>query len=148
MHAKEPFLSAALLSAMLASSAQDTGGPKSGGNTPRIGGVDITASKGDKLQPLVALDGYELGPGDQVAIHVLDQDQIPATPYRIDATGVIYVPTIGRLQAQGLTAEGLSAIVRERLKRVLVDPDVTISIVEFRSQPVSVLGAVANPGVH
>ena len=44
---------------MLASSAQDTGGPKSGGNTPRIGGVDITASKGDKLQPLVALDGYD-----------------------------------------------------------------------------------------
>jgi polysaccharide export outer membrane protein len=148
MHAKEPILAAALLSAMLVSSAQDTGGPKSGGNTARIGGVDITAPKGDKLQPLVALDGYELGPGDQVAIHVVDQDQIPATPYRIDATGAIYVPTIGRLQAQGLTAEGLSAALRERLKRVLVDPDVTVSIVEFASQPVSVLGAVVNPGVH
>jgi polysaccharide export outer membrane protein len=149
MRAKEPIFTAALISLILASAAaQDAGRTRSGGNTARIGGVDIATPKGETPQPLVALDNYQLGPGDQVSIHVVDLDQIPTTPYRVDATGAIYVPTIGRLQAQGLTAEGLSAAVRERLKRILVDPDVTVSIVEFRSQPVSVLGAVANPGVH
>jgi len=150
MQANEPIFTAALLLLVILASAaaQDAGRPKSGGNTARIGGVDIAIPKDETPQPLVALDSYELGPGDQVAIHVVDQDQIPATPYRIDAAGAIYVPTIGRLQAKGLTAEGLSAALRERLKRVLVDPDVTVSVVEFGSQPVSVLGAVANPGVH
>jgi len=149
MPMQELILTAALLSAILASAAaQDTGRPKSGGNSARIGGVNIEAPKGDASQPLTGLDGYQLGPGDQVTIHVVDLIEIPATPYRVDVNGAIHVPTIGRIEAQGLTEDGLSAAVRERLKRVLVDPDVTVSIVELRSQPVSVLGEVGNPGVH
>src|SRR5437588_2346223 len=34
------------------------------------------------------------------------------------------------------------------MKRYLQEPDVSISISEFRSQPISILGAVQNPGVH
>jgi len=149
MPMKALILTAALLSAILASAAaQDTGRSRSEGNTARISGVNIETPKGVGSQPLTGLDGYQLGPGDQLAIHVVDLEQIPATPYRVDITGAIYVPTIGRIQAQGLTEEGLSTAVRERLKRILVDPDVTVAVVELRSQPVSVLGEVGNPGVH
>jgi polysaccharide biosynthesis/export protein len=149
MPMQELILSTVLLSAILASAAaQDRGGSRSGGITARTGSVNIETSKGDTAQPVKGLDGYRLGPGDQVAIHVVDLNEIPATPYRIDVTGAIYVPTIGRIQAQGLTEEGLGTAVRERLKKVLVDPDVTVSVVELRSQPVSVLGEVGTPGVH
>ena len=150
MLAKELILTVALLLAILApAAAQDAGRPRSDENTTRIGGVEIRSSKGDDTpQPIKGLGGYELGPGDEVSIHVVDLNAIPATPYRVGATGAIYVPTIGHIQAQGLTEEGLSAAIRERLKRVLVDPDVTVSIVELRSQPVSVLGEVGKPGVH
>jgi polysaccharide export outer membrane protein len=128
--------------------AQDTGPLKSGGSPTRIAGIDIEAPKSDADQPVKSLDDYQLGPGDRVTIHVVDMNEIPATPYRVDVKGAIYVPTIGRVQAQGLTEEGLAATVSERLKRVLVEPDVTVSIVEFRSQPVSILGEVGSPGVH
>jgi polysaccharide export outer membrane protein len=35
-----------------------------------------------------------------------------------------------------------------RLKKYLREPQVSVTVVEFRSQPVSVLGAVSNPGVR
>jgi len=37
--------------------------------------------------------------------------------------------------------------IRGRLSKYVKDPDVTVSLLEMRSQPVSVLGEVRNPGV-
>jgi polysaccharide export outer membrane protein len=112
-----------------------------------IGGIKVTAPV-DSTPPADATADYRLGPGDQITIHVVDLNEIPSTPYRVDGSGFLHVPVIGRLWAQGLTAGDVAAEVRDRLTKELVNPDVTVSIVEFRSQPVSVLGAVANPGVH
>jgi len=91
---------------------------------------------------------YVLGPDDQIAIRVLDVDEIGSTPLRIDSEGNIRLPYVGRVHAEGVTVEGLQSEVTARLKTYMHDPDVTVSISEFRSQPVSVLGAVRNPGVH
>jgi polysaccharide biosynthesis/export protein len=91
---------------------------------------------------------YILGPDDQVVIHVLDSDEIGVSPFRIDMRGYINVPLAGRLQAAGLTVDQLEVALVARLKEYLQTPVVTISVFEFRSQPVSVLGAVNTPGVH
>jgi polysaccharide export outer membrane protein len=91
---------------------------------------------------------YVLGPDDQVAIHVLDLEEIGDSAFRIDMRGYINVPLAGRLHAAGLTVDQLEAALAARLKEVLQTPVVTISVSEFRSQPVSVLGAVNTPGVH
>src|SRR5207302_9130286 len=53
----------------------------------------------------------------------------------------------GRVHAAGLTVEQLENAMVERLKAYLQQPTVTVGIAEFRSQPVSVLGAVGTPGV-
>ena len=91
---------------------------------------------------------YVLGPGDVIQISVLDMDEIGKYPNRIDLRGFINLPVVGRVEAAGLTADQLQAKLEERLKSQLKDPDVTVSITEMRSQPVSVLGAVAQPGVQ
>src|ERR1019366_5902216 len=91
---------------------------------------------------------YVLGPDDQVVIHVLDSDEIGASPFRIDMRGSINVPLAGRLQAAGLTMDQLEAALAARPKEYLQTPVVTVSVSEFRSQPVSVLDAVNTPGVH
>ena len=91
---------------------------------------------------------YVLGPDDQVVIHVLDSDEIGDSPFRIDMRGYINVPLAGRLQAAGLTVDQLEAALAARLKEYLQTPVVTVSVSEFRSQLVSVLGAVNTPGVH
>jgi polysaccharide export outer membrane protein len=91
---------------------------------------------------------YVLGPEDQITIRALDAEEISDKPVRIDFSGYIRLPMAGRLRASGLTIEQLEAQLVERLKTFIREPEVSVSITEFRSQPVSVIGAVRNPGVH
>ena len=91
---------------------------------------------------------YVLGPDDQITIQVLDAEEISNKPVRITMTGNLRVPTIGTIKAAGLTVEQLEAEITSRLKQYIHDPEVVVSVAEFRSQPVSVFGAVRTPGVH
>jgi polysaccharide export outer membrane protein len=91
---------------------------------------------------------YTLGPDDVITLAIADLDEISNKPVRIDMKGDINLAVVGRVHAAGLTTEQLANILSVRLKRFLRDPEVVVSIVEFRSQPVSVLGAVGSPGVH
>ena len=91
---------------------------------------------------------YVLGPEDQLIIRVLDIEELPDKPFRIDMRGNLNLPIAGRVHAGGLTIEQLEAVLVDRFGKVLQHPTVTIFITEFRSQPVSVLGSVRNPGVH
>lgn len=91
---------------------------------------------------------YLLGPRDSVTVKVLDLDEIGTIPYAVDLNGQINLPLVGLVQASGLTVDQLQADLTRRLKDYLLSPRVTVAIAEFRSQPVSVLGAVTSPGVH
>jgi polysaccharide export outer membrane protein len=92
-------------------------------------------------------NNYVLGPGDEMNIRVLDLDEVGDKPFRVDQKGEINVPLAGRFEVKGLTTAQLEAELANRLKAWLLDPKVTVSVNQFRSQPVSVLGAVNNPGV-
>ncbi len=91
---------------------------------------------------------YVLGPGDEVALWALGAEEISAHPIRVDPSGFIDVPLIGHFQAGGLTVEQLREELTRRLQAQIRRPQVSISITEFRSQPVSVLGAVNKPGTY
>jgi polysaccharide biosynthesis/export protein len=91
---------------------------------------------------------YVLGSEDQIVIRVVDIDEVPDKPFRIDMRGNINVPLIGRVHAGGLTVEQLEAELTRKFGAVLNYPVVTVFMGEFRSQPVSVLGSVRTPGVH
>lgn len=95
-----------------------------------------------------APDTYTLGPGDQMVIRASGIEEITDKPIPIDSLGNIDLPTVGRIAAAGLTTEQLEAAIKARLKKYLVDPDVSVYLAEMRSQPISVLGAVQQPGVH
>jgi polysaccharide export outer membrane protein len=95
--------------------------------------------------------GYVIGAGDQIRVQVLDLEEIndrAGRPIPVDMRGNITLPYVGRLHVAGLTTDRVEAEIRERLKGVLKEPEVTVMVVEFASKPVSVLGAVKNPGVH
>jgi polysaccharide biosynthesis/export protein len=93
------------------------------------------------------LSTYAIGPGDQVAVSVLDLDEIGKDSYRVDMLGNLTLPLVGSIPVNGLTAEQTAGVIRERLGKYLKNPDVTVRLLEMRSQPVSVLGEVRNPGV-
>jgi polysaccharide biosynthesis/export protein len=91
--------------------------------------------------------GYVLGPDDQILIRALDGLDIGDKPVLIGTNGNITLPLIGRVQAAGLTVEQLEAELVSRLKAYVKEPQVSVTVTDFRSQPVSVFGAVTTPGV-
>jgi polysaccharide export outer membrane protein len=91
--------------------------------------------------------GYVLGPDDQIVIHAIDAPEISDKPFLIGMNGNVTMPLIGRVQAGGLTVERLETELNTRLKKYVQDPQVSVTVAEFRSQPVSVFGAVNKPGV-
>jgi polysaccharide biosynthesis/export protein len=109
------------------------------------------ASASLAAQTVQAPPGYILGPQDALNIHVTDLMEFdPKTlgAVRIDDQGNVHLPLAGRIHAAGLTIEQMEKEVAARLSKVMKNPEVAISIAEFRNHPVSVLGAVKNPGVY
>jgi polysaccharide export outer membrane protein len=91
--------------------------------------------------------GYVLGPDDQIVIHAIDSPEISDKPFLVGMNGNVTLPLVGRVEAGGLTVEQLETEVNTRLKKYMHDPQVSVTVAEFRSQPVSVFGAVTKPGV-
>jgi polysaccharide export outer membrane protein len=98
--------------------------------------------------PPHALSSYILGPGDQLTFSGLSADEIANRPFRIDADGEVNLPMVGRLPASGLTLRQFETELNKQLSVYIREPRVVATITEFRSQPVSVVGAVKTPGTH
>jgi polysaccharide biosynthesis/export protein len=93
-------------------------------------------------------NAYLLGPEDVLSIRVLNREELGDAPYPIDLRGEIGLPRVGRVHAAGLTVEQLEARLVVLYRDFLQKPIVNIQVVEYHSQPISILGAVAVPGVH
>jgi polysaccharide export outer membrane protein len=79
------------------------------------------------------------------ALHV---PEIPDKPIRIEADGSIDLPLVGRVQAGGQTTWSLGGQLTRDLKAYVQAPEVSVELVEQRSQPISVLGSVKTPGTY
>jgi polysaccharide export outer membrane protein len=77
----------------------------------------------------------------------VDAEEIANKPIRLSTAGEINLPMVGRVQAAGMTVQQLEIELTERLKVFIRQPDIAVSVTQFRSQPVSVIGSVRSPGV-
>ena len=91
---------------------------------------------------------YLLGPGDVVTAWVAGGEEFSGKQFVVSPSGFIDFPMAGRVLAAGKTIEELKSAFIEKLKLYINDPEVSLSVVDFRSQPVSILGSVKQPGVH
>jgi polysaccharide biosynthesis/export protein len=91
---------------------------------------------------------YLLGPGDQLDISGPELTDFANKPVRIDGDGDIQAPLVGRVHVSGLTVQQTEQKLDKLLGAYIRQPQVVVNVVEVRSQPVSVLGAVNAPGVH
>lgn len=91
---------------------------------------------------------YVLGVGDQLSIHVVDLEDIPDRPLKIDPNGYIDLPLVGTIQASGKTVEQLRKELTEKLTKYINPAHVSLNLTDDKGHPVSVVGAVNNPGVQ
>jgi len=122
--------------------AQDTHGQVS--ETSPGQKADPKANTSNSAAP-AATDEYRIGPQDVVQIDVWKEPEITRTiPVRPD--GKISLPLVNDLQAAGLTAMQLAAVIREGLTKYLTNPQVTVTVTAINSRRVFITGEVSRTG--
>jgi len=98
--------------------------------------------------PIGVSGPYRVGPGDVVQITVFEVDEL-SQPAVVSQQGSIPLPLVGEVQVGGLTTSEIEAELKSLYSRDLLrNPQISVRVEEFRSQPVSILGAVGEPGVY
>lgn len=106
---------------------------------------------------------YRLGPQDVVSISVWGYDEFSGASAAggsgggasgaanagrlIDSMGNVFLPLIGNVKLAGLTVNEARGALRNAYARLVKDPQIEISVINFRSQKVFMAGEVGTPGV-
>jgi polysaccharide export outer membrane protein len=92
-----------------------------------------------------SLSEYVIGPGDVIQVSVWRYDQFSTTA-TVGPDGKITIHLLGDITVTGLTREEIKEDITKRLSKFIKEgAEVTVSVVQFNSQKISVFGAVANP---
>ena len=94
-----------------------------------------------------ALAEYIIGPEDVLQVNVWREPELAAR-VAVRPDGKIDLPLVNDIQASGLTTRQLREAIAAGVKRFVPDPEVTVMVVELRSQTVSIVGSVARPGMY
>src|SRR5258707_82672 len=100
-----------------------------------LASIRVASVQGQALkQPqtvTTANQDYVLGPDDQLKIWALGfEEELKDKTIRIQPSGFIDLPVVGRVKAAGLTTEQLEAALVERMKRTVRQPQVSVEIAE------------------
>lgn len=98
-------------------------------------------------QPFEALPAQRIGPNDLISIQVSDCPEL-SRAFRVSSDGTLALPLLEhRIAAAGLLPVELEGNLVKELKSagILIAPVVSASVSEYRSRPVSVVGAVHHP---
>jgi len=93
------------------------------------------------------LPAQKLGIDDLVAVSVYDAPELTRT-IRVEPDGTVHLPFLTKgIAAAGLLPRELEAELGEALKagEILVNPVVKVTVVEYHSRPIAVMGAVRKP---
>lgn len=94
-----------------------------------------------------ATENTTLGPGDIFRMEIVGEPDLP-TEFQVAADGTVTFPYVHVMKVSGLEPQDVSLKVREALieMKILTDPSVIVSVTEYRSKIVTVLGQVQKPG--
>lgn len=93
------------------------------------------------------LPAQKVAPNDLIAVSVYDSPELTRT-LRVAADGTIRMPMLKEpLKVDGMLPSQVERAIAEDLKKgqVLVEPVVTVTILEYASRPIAVVGAVKKP---
>lgn len=116
---------------------------------PKVGSIPADALLAVSSTGPAVSGEYRIGATDLLRINVFRVPDLSFDEIRVDASGVIQMPLIGTVQAEGLTPNELSETLAARLgAQYLRNPQITVTVLEAASQKITVDGAVTQPGVY
>jgi len=92
-------------------------------------------------------DEFHVGTGDKLAIVVYEHEDL-SMDVRINGDGTIELPFLGRIHVSGLTTGEIARKLTKMYvdQEYLINPQIIVSINEFKSRKASILGQVKRPG--
>lgn len=88
---------------------------------------------------------YRIGPGDVLDVRVFNRPQLSHDAMPVSNDGLILLPFIGEIRAACLTTGELAKEITTRLLKYQRNPQVYVSVRQYNSQVVSIIGAVKAP---
>lgn len=92
-------------------------------------------------------ENYKLGPNDEIAVRVQGQPDYSLEKVKISPVGRIFHPLLGDVEVAGRTVPQLTEELTKELSEYVLNPKVSISLLETKSAKIGVLGEVMNPGI-
>lgn len=96
---------------------------------------------------------YLVGADDVLEISIFEwemSDETKTIAFRVSESGIIALPSVGNVEVAGKTVQEIKEHIEKEFagKNILQNPRVAVSVAEFRSQSIAVIGAVTAPGVY
>src|SRR3989454_496328 len=90
---------------------------------------------------------HKIAPLDIIMVDVVGEKDL-SKELRVSTSGTITFPFLGSVEVKGKTPAEVENLLKEKLgKDYLVDPQVIVTVKEYRTRTVSVIGQVNKPGV-
>lgn len=117
--------------------------------------LGMPAPAGSPFQQGLAAPGYKIAdanykilPSDILSISVFQEDDLKSL-VRVASDGTITFPLVGQIDVKGMSPlEASQAIARKLAQGYLIDPQVTVTVMEFSKHSFTVLGQVQKPGSY
>jgi polysaccharide biosynthesis/export protein len=109
--------------------------------------TDVEPQQAAAPAPVEARDNtYVLRPNDMIRLEVFQEPDL-STSVRILKTGQAAFPLIGAIEVSGLSVEAARKKIRDLYAQdYLVNPSVTLTVTDYATEFVSIIGAVRSPG--
>lgn len=107
---------------------------------------DATTAVGQQTQAQPQPE-YVVGDGDVLHINVWKETEISQTVV-VRPDGNISLPLVNEIAVAGLTPRQIQQVVTDKLKSVLTNPQVTVTVTEVHSKMVYITGEVIKPGAY
>lgn len=117
------------------------------------GEVTLSQKKVMPPPPAIVVTGvseptrYTLGPDDVIEVLVRRHPEFSGN-YSINAEGKIQYKFVGDIEVKGLTKTEIKERITQVLSKFIISPDVDVTIVEYRSKVIYVIGEVGAPGKY
>jgi polysaccharide export outer membrane protein len=105
------------------------------------------SAKAPALPPPIS--NTTVGVGDVFELRIVHEDNLP-TMFTVAPDGTVDLPYIRRVKVAGLEPQKIAEVVRDELiaRDILTDPIVSVSIKDYNSKRVEVLGEVQRSGSY
>ena len=92
-------------------------------------------------------EDYLLGPGDKIKIELFGGKKSKVSQY-ISRSGSISIPNVGPITIAGLTISDAKDLITKKVSEALTGTEVYLSLGEFRSINIFILGSAYQPGSY